>query len=77
LFLFFFLSDYFKWFSSIFFGQDIFQDIRRKHSGMDEATIEDLAFSNRSSRAPDCVGRRGCLSEASSAAAEKREEGMA
>jgi len=44
---------------------------------MEKATIEDLAFLNRSSREPDLVGRRGCLSAASSAAAEKSEEGMA
>jgi hypothetical protein len=41
------------------------------------ATIEDLAFDIRSSREPDEVGRRGCLSEASSAAAEKSEWRMA
>ncbi|KKN60520.1 hypothetical protein LCGC14_0530990 [marine sediment metagenome] len=44
---------------------------------MSVATIEDLAFPNRSSRAPDSVGRRVCLSEASYAAAEKSDEGMA
>ena len=44
---------------------------------MSAATIEDLAFPNRSSRAPDYVGRRVCLSEASYAAAEKSDEGMA
>jgi hypothetical protein len=41
------------------------------------ATIEDLAFEIRSSREPDEVGRRGCLSGASSAAAEKSEWRMA
>jgi hypothetical protein len=41
------------------------------------ATIEDLAFGVRSSREPDGVGRRGCLSGASSAAAEKSERRMA
>jgi hypothetical protein len=41
------------------------------------ATIEDLAFDIRSSREPDEVRRRGCLSEASSAAAEKSEWSMA
>ncbi len=55
----------------------MFRDIKRKYSGLDEATIEDLAFPNRSSRAPDYVGRRVCLSEASYAAAEKSDEGMA
>ena len=44
---------------------------------MVEATIEDLDFPNRSSRAPGSAGRRGCLSVASSAASEKSEEGMA
>jgi hypothetical protein len=37
------------------------------------ATIEDLAIGVRSSREPDEVGRRACLSEASCAAAEKSE----
>ncbi len=37
------------------------------------ATIEDLAIGVRSSREPDEVGRRVCLSEASYAAAEKSE----
>jgi len=37
------------------------------------ATIEDLAIGIRSSREPDEVGRRVCLSEASYAAAEKSE----
>jgi hypothetical protein len=41
------------------------------------ATIEDLASEVRSSREPDGVGRRGCLSGASSAAAEKSERRMA
>jgi hypothetical protein len=36
-------------------------------------TIEDLAIGVRSSREPDEVGRRACLSEASCAAAEKSE----
>jgi hypothetical protein len=44
---------------------------------MSVATIEDLAFPNRSSRVPDHVGRRVCLSETSYAAAEKSDEGMA
>ena len=44
---------------------------------MSVATIEDLAFPNRSSKAPDRVGRRVCLSEASYAAVEKSDEGMA
>jgi hypothetical protein len=44
---------------------------------MSVATIEDLAFPNRSARAPDYVGRRVCLSEASYEAAEKSDEGMA
>ena len=55
----------------------MFRDIKRKYSGVSVATIEDLAFPNRSSRAPDYVGRRVCLSEASYAAAEKSDEGMA
>jgi hypothetical protein len=37
------------------------------------ATIEDLAIGVRSSREPDGVGRRVCLSEASYAAADKSE----
>jgi len=41
------------------------------------ATIEDLAFGIRSSREPDGVGRRVCLSGASYADAEKREWRMA
>ncbi len=41
------------------------------------ATIEDLAFGIRSSREPDAVGRRVCLSGASYAAAEKSEWRMA
>ena len=41
------------------------------------ATIEGLAFLSRSSRAPDFVGRRVCLSGASYAAAEKSDEGTA
>ncbi len=44
---------------------------------MDEATIEDLAFPNRSSRESSEAGRRVCLSVASYAGAEKSEEGMA
>jgi len=44
---------------------------------MDEATFEDLASMNRSSRKPDKVGRRVCLSGASYAAAKKSDEGMA
>jgi len=32
-----------------------------EHSGMDEATSEDLAFLNRSSREPDGVGPEDCL----------------
>jgi hypothetical protein len=55
----------------------MFLDIKRKYSGMSVATIEDLAFPNRFSRAPDRVGRRVCLSEASYAAVEKSDEGMA
>ncbi len=45
--------------------------------GMDEATIEDLAFPKRSMRELDRVERRVCLSGASYAAAEKSDEGMA
>ena len=41
------------------------------------ATIEGLAFPNCPSREPGLAGRRGCLSEASSAAAEKGGEGTA
>ena len=41
------------------------------------ATIEDLAFGIRSSRGPDKVGRRVCLSGASYAAAENSEWRMA
>jgi len=41
------------------------------------ATIEGLAFPSRSSREPGLAGRRGCMSEASSAAAEKGGEGTA
>jgi len=41
------------------------------------ATIEDLAFEIRSSREPDGVGRRVCLSGASYADAEKSEWRMA
>jgi len=37
----------------------------------------DWLSANCSSRVPDFVGQRGCLSVASSAAAEKSEEGMA
>jgi len=44
---------------------------------MARATIEGLAFLNYSSREPGFAGRRGCLSEASSAAAEKSGEGTA
>ena len=49
----------------------------RRFWGIAEATIEDLAFGIRSSREPDGVGRRVCLSEASYAAAEKSEWRMA
>jgi integrase len=41
------------------------------------ATIEDLAFGIRSSREPDGVGRRVCLSGASYGDAEKSEWRMA
>jgi len=44
---------------------------------MAEATIEGLAFLSRPSREPGFAGRRGCLSEASSAAAEKEGSGTA
>ncbi|MQY61651.1 hypothetical protein GH153_07450 [bacterium] len=44
---------------------------------IDAATIEDLAFGIRSSREPDGVGRRVCLSRASYADAEKSEWRMA
>ena len=51
--------------------------MKRKYSGMDEATIEDLAFLNRSLRESGEAGHRVCLSAASYAGAEKSEEGMA
>jgi len=41
------------------------------------ATIEDLAFGIRPSRETGFAGRQGCLSEASSAAAEKGGKGTA
>jgi len=41
------------------------------------ATLSDLSFGIRSSRGPGFAGRRGCLSAASSAAAEKSEWRMA
>jgi len=44
---------------------------------VEDATFEDLASLNRSSRRSDKVGRRVCLSRASYAAAEKSNEGMA
>jgi hypothetical protein len=44
---------------------------------MAKATIEGLAFPNCPLREPRFAGRRGCLSEASSAAAEKDSEGTA
>jgi len=44
---------------------------------MAEAAIEGLAFPNRTSREPGFAGRRGCLSGASSAAAEKGGSGTA
>jgi len=44
---------------------------------MAAATIEGLALPNRPSSEPGLAGRRGCLSEASSAAAEKGGEGTA
>jgi hypothetical protein len=34
---------------------------RKKTSGMSEATLEDLAFPNRSTRESDGVRRRGCI----------------
>jgi len=49
------------------------RDLRSKYSGMDEATIEDLAFGVRPSREVDEVDLRVCLSGASYAAAEKVE----
>ena len=45
--------------------------------GMEEATIEDLAFGFRSSRDVDEIDQRVCLSGASYAAAEKGERRMA
>jgi hypothetical protein len=59
-----------------------FRDKRLLCSGqrfweIDAATIEDLAFGIRSSREPDLVGRRVCLSGASYADAEKNEWRMA
>jgi len=44
---------------------------------MAAATIEGLAFPSRPWREPGFAGRRGCLSGASSAAAEKDGEGTA
>jgi len=44
---------------------------------MAEATIEGLAFTSCPSRELGFAGRRGCLSEASSAAAEKGGSGTA
>jgi len=44
---------------------------------MAKATIEGLVFPGRSSREPGSAGRRGCLSKASSAAAEKGGMGTA
>ncbi|MGB2763440.1 MAG: hypothetical protein WBC02_11050 [Candidatus Aminicenantaceae bacterium] len=44
---------------------------------MDKATIEDLAFLNRSLRVSGEAGHRVCLSVASYADAKKSEEGMA
>jgi hypothetical protein len=49
----------------------------KRSLGMDEATIEDLAFGVRSLRAVDKVDLRVCLSAASYAAAEKAERRMA
>jgi hypothetical protein len=46
---------------------------QKRFWGIAAATIEDLAIEIRSSREPDGVGRRACLSEASCAAAEKSE----
>jgi len=45
--------------------------------GMADATIEGLAFPGCPSREPGLAERRGCLSEASSAAAEKGGPGTA
>jgi hypothetical protein len=47
--------------------------LSRRFWGIADATIEDLAFDVRSSRGPDGVGQRVCLSKASYAAAEKSE----
>ncbi len=50
---------------------------KAKVLGMDDVTIEDLAFGVCSSREPDGVGQRVCLSIASYVAAEKAEYRMA
>ncbi len=49
----------------------------KRFLGIDETTIEDLAFVVRSLRAVDTVDLRVCLSEASHAAAGKAERRMA
>jgi len=46
-------------------------DTKREYSGMDEATLKDLAFKFCSSREVHAVDRQVCLSAASYAAAEK------
>ena len=48
-----------------------YQEIRSKYSGLDKATIEDLAFPNCPSKEADEIGRRVCLSVASYAGAER------
>ncbi len=63
---------------SIKFDESVlFKIVWVKYTGMDEATIEDLAFGIRSSREPDGGGRHVCLSGASYADAEKGEWRMA
>jgi hypothetical protein len=63
--------------SSILCGQYISWENKRRYSGKDEATFEDLAFGVRSLREVDRVDLRVCLSAASYAAAEKAERRMA
>jgi hypothetical protein len=65
------------WFSSKLCGSRMHHMLLKGLSGMAEATIEGLAFPICPSREPSFAGRRGCLSEASSGAAEKDSEGTA
>jgi hypothetical protein len=58
-------------------GEGYVESNLKSLSRMAEAAIEGLAFPSCLSREPGPAGRRGCLSEASSAAAEKGGEGTA